>query len=449
MEHIDNDMDDLFKKAGELYPLKISGSDWEGVAGKLQDPNYGDPGLLSVVPAGGRSGRRKWLLLLLLIPIAFAGIIYNSRSLKQKPTDSVKSTINPIPQGSNQKPGVTTTPAENFSGDKNSNLTVQDAATVKKDNSNTKTASEISAHPADGAVGQKNEKSSSENHSNGQKESNSGIAQENTNTAEPNMAEKTNTNDPENNKTEAVQNPETAIASVPATSKAVAAADKNKTATKDPTKEESKNSIPSEKKSAPKTISSKGFYAGIIVGPDLSTVKFQPVKQLGFSLGATVGYRINKQLAVETGFLWDRKYYHTRGEYFKNPNIPIAANADIDGNCNMMEIPVIIRYDFAAAKNHSFFAKAGLSSYLAMKDNYSWVKTVPQPPYYYPEDKSYNAPSNIFSILQLSAGYERAISSKINIQVEPYVKIPLQGVGTGNMPISSVGIYFGITHSFR
>jgi hypothetical protein len=176
----------------------------------------------------------------------------------------------------------------------------------------------------------------------------------------------------------------------------------------------------------------------------VSTVKFQSVNQLGFSLGAIVGYRFNKHLAVETGLLWDKKYYHTKGEYFKNPNIPIAANANIDGNCNMLEIPVNIRYDFAAEKNHSFFAKAGLSSYLMMKDNYSW-----RSPNNYPVYKSYNAPSNVFSILQLSAGYERAISSKINVQVEPYMKIPLQGVGTGNMPISSVGIYFGITHSFR
>lgn len=37
MEHVNNDMDDLFRKAGELYPLKTSESDWDGVLGKLRD----------------------------------------------------------------------------------------------------------------------------------------------------------------------------------------------------------------------------------------------------------------------------------------------------------------------------------------------------------------------------------------------------------------------------
>jgi hypothetical protein len=49
----------------------------------------------------------------------------------------------------------------------------------------------------------------------------------------------------------------------------------------------------------------------------------------------------------------------------------------------------------------------------------------------------------------LSGGYERAIGEKTKIRIEPYVNIPLQGVGTGSLPISSVGFYLGISHSFR
>ena len=43
-------------------------------------------------------------------------------------------------------------------------------------------------------------------------------------------------------------------------------------------------------------------------------------------------------------------------------------------------------------------------------------------------DTTYNnASKNYFSILQLSAGYELAISSKTKISIEPYVKIPMVG----------------------
>jgi hypothetical protein len=51
--------------------------------------------------------------------------------------------------------------------------------------------------------------------------------------------------------------------------------------------------------------------------------------------------------------------------------------------------------------------------------------------------------------IQLSGGYERAINAKTTIRIEPYVNIPLQGVGTGSLPISSAGFYLGISHSFR
>ena len=111
----------------------------------------------------------------------------------------------------------------------------------------------------------------------------------------------------------------------------------------------------------------------------------------------------------------------------------------------MFEIPVDIRFDFAAKKNHGFFAKTGLSSYLMTSENY----TVNYPNNYSGRWKNDSLKNNIFSILQISGGYERVISDKTKIRVEPYVKIPLQGIGKGDMPISSFGIYLGITHSFR
>ena len=71
------------------------------------------------------------------------------------------------------------------------------------------------------------------------------------------------------------------------------------------------------KKPAPAAQSpARGFYIELLAGPDLSMVKFQSVSQLGFSVGALVGYRFIKNLSLETGVLWDKKYYYSSGEYF-------------------------------------------------------------------------------------------------------------------------------------
>ena len=439
MEHLDNDMDDLFQKAGELYPLKISGSDWETVAAKLQDQNFEDLNAVTGLSANGTGKKRRWRLLLLLIPLGLAGLVFTTGKLNRHPGSSETNTSKINPAGRAEE--IKSNPAVNE--EQTNSAPVKPSTENKTIKEDKKLNSERPGQPAYA-------KSKTGDVKNLDRTRNP-VAFDNREKPGKNPSDTNYSSNTDNlSNTESANETTAGIVAAPFISSNETAPAKRDSATNSESAAPEKSKPVAQENSLKKKTSGtdsksfKGFYAGLLIGPDWSTVKFQSVNQLGFSLGAIVGYRFNKHLAVETGLLWDKKYYHTKGEYFKNPQIYIPANINIDGNCNMLEIPVNIRYDFASEKNHSFFAKAGLSSYVAMKDNYSWVS-----PNNYPVYKSYNAPSNIFSILHLSAGYERAISSKINVQVEPYVKIPLRGVGTGSMPISSVGIYFGITHSFR
>ena len=164
-----------------------------------------------------------------------------------------------------------------------------------------------------------------------------------------------------------------------------------------------------------------------------------------------IGYRFNKRLALETGLLWDKKYYYSTGQYFNKSKTTIPANVniiDVDGNCNMFEIPLALRYDFVSRDNHGYFVKAGLSSYLMKKENYSYLAETYGMQYQH--DATYlNSTNNIFSILQLSGGYEHTLGGNTKIRIEPYLKIPIQGIGIGSMPISSAGFYIGISHYFH
>jgi len=199
--------------------------------------------------------------------------------------------------------------------------------------------------------------------------------------------------------------------------------------------------------------SQKGIYAVVLGGPDWSTVKMQSTEQAGYSLGILVGYRFNNRLSIETGLLWDKKNYYSDGQYFDKSKInsihPIDKILSVDGYCNMFEIPLNLSYYFANRNNHGFFVTTGLSSYLMKKEYYSYEASG----YYgspWTNDSTYfNSSKNLFSILQISGGYEFSIGKNTNIRIEPYVKIPLGGIGIGNMPISSMGIYFGISHLFH
>lgn len=66
MQYIDNDMDELFNKAGRDYPLKTDNGDWDAIAGRLQQP------AATATPLTPKNNRKYyWLLLFLLLPIDY------------------------------------------------------------------------------------------------------------------------------------------------------------------------------------------------------------------------------------------------------------------------------------------------------------------------------------------------------------------------------------------
>ena len=108
----------------------------------------------------------------------------------------------------------------------------------------------------------------------------------------------------------------------------------------------------------------------------------------------------------------------------------------------MFEIPLNLRYDVSVQGNTTFFVNGGVSSYLMLKQNYlyychsyngfgsaGWYK------------QDFNSPQNFWlSTVNLSAGFEASLSNSFSLQVEPYIKIPMKGVGAGNVQLNSYGI---------
>jgi len=196
------------------------------------------------------------------------------------------------------------------------------------------------------------------------------------------------------------------------------------------------------------------FYAAIMAGADLSTVKFQSVKGVGNSFGLLLGYHFShSKFNIETGVYWDTKKYYSSGEYFDkknvdyfngNPNIQLNS---VNGTCNMFEIPVNVRYNISQTKKSTFFAVLGLSSYLMNKESYDYELSSYGASW--PSDASYyHSTQNWFSIMNLSVGYEHRLGKIGDIRIEPYAKLPLSGVGKGSLAITSAGLNVGISKRF-
>jgi hypothetical protein len=208
------------------------------------------------------------------------------------------------------------------------------------------------------------------------------------------------------------------------------------------------DSLPRAPKKAMSPSKTSHGYIGIFGAPDFSTVKFQTMKGVGTTFGVLLGYSFNDRWAVETGVYLDRKRYYTQGEYFNTKNVATNYNTllNVDGTCNMWEIPLNVRYNFNTSERMKWFATAGLSTYLMSNESYDYqALSWPGGPV---KDGYWNIkkPSQyFFSVVNLSAGFEQRIGKIGSLRLEPYVRLPLSGIGTGRLPIMSAGLNIGIT----
>lgn len=187
---------------------------------------------------------------------------------------------------------------------------------------------------------------------------------------------------------------------------------------------------------------------GVVVGPDFTRVNFGQGDKAGYNIGVQVGYRFANRWSVNSGLLYTKKNYTAAGEDFTPPKHSWISYVDlhkVQGYCSMFEIPVNIRYDLNSNTQKRFFVSTGLSSYLMKKEYYDYYFTYQGVDRKEPWQRD-STVGYISSILNLSAGYERAIGKNFSLQAEPYFRIPLKGLGYGTMNLDSYGIYFTLKY---
>jgi hypothetical protein len=422
MQYLDNDMDELFSKAGNDYPLRTDVPDFDALAGKLNPV------------VDNKTNYRKYLLLLLLLPVGYL-IVDNSigRTAKNPPAVKPSSVISntPFSKGGEQSPQAITA---------------------------NKASQSITPNESPQAI-------------TANKASQSITANESAQSIVLNKASKSGS----------IKNKELMVTQLLHNSRAVSPFEKGGSFDEVETGDFSQNQhshlshntffkLPKLNSSYPKPLISfpnlsisstpsapekksthkSSIYIGAIAGPDFSTVKYQSIKNVGFSIGILAGYTFSKKWSVETGFIFNNKKYYTDGKYFDKTKsgIPPAVYVEsLDGSCNMFEVPVSVRYDFSTNKNR-FFATFGATSYFMKKEKYTYDANASGN--YYKGHRSYdNSGNHLFSNMQFSLGYNKQLSNKTNLRVEPYIKVPVRDIGIGKMPLTSSGIYFSVIQRIK
>ncbi|MFI5152478.1 MAG: hypothetical protein ACHQET_04045 [Chitinophagales bacterium] len=193
---------------------------------------------------------------------------------------------------------------------------------------------------------------------------------------------------------------------------------------------------------------------GVLFAPDITNVNSVAPEKMSSNLGITLGYEVFDRWSINTGIIYTKKNYSANGEDFHAKPGAIPPNLSLDyvtGNCYMWEIPLTIRYDFNRIGQTLFFVNGGLSSYLMKKENYTYYGLYYSNPgwsTYGSKSMSFHDSENYwFSVIDLSAGAETRLGKRFTLQVEPFVKIPLQGFGQGNLNLTSYGMIFSLRYA--
>jgi hypothetical protein len=189
---------------------------------------------------------------------------------------------------------------------------------------------------------------------------------------------------------------------------------------------------------------------GVVYAPDISNVKFTHSDKTGYNIGFTLGYNFSRRWSVNTGVLWTKKNYTTTANNYKFPSGSWAYNPgvymkSVKANCEMVDIPLNLRYNAIVGKKYSAFISTGISSYLMDKEDFHYYFTYNNNPSYrrWVNSKSKNY---WFSTGNLSIGYEQQLTPAFSVQAEPFFKFSLGDVGSGNVKLNSLGMFIGVKY---
>jgi hypothetical protein len=186
------------------------------------------------------------------------------------------------------------------------------------------------------------------------------------------------------------------------------------------------------------------FSLSVQAAPDLSGIKLNQVEKAGNAVGIGAAYFLSPRLSLASGVFYSFKPYSSEGEvHYGSTDQPDW----IFGECDILDIPFNLRYYPLEGRLQRAFVSVGLSSYLMLKEHYELEYDDSGSGYPYTREINVSGENNhFFGVVNISAGYERKLGRQLSVQVEPYFKVPISGVGEGDISLKSTGLFVGLNY---
>ncbi|QJW88184.1 PorT family protein [Spirosoma taeanense] len=195
-----------------------------------------------------------------------------------------------------------------------------------------------------------------------------------------------------------------------------------------------------------------GLSVRLVVAPDLTVVGLKNFTRPGTNVGLLAEYQLTPRWSFQAGVLRSSKIYRAATSDY-NWMWPVQPES-VSGRCNMLDIPLNLRYDVALRPPSTgrapsrWFVSGGVTTYVMLREDFTYNYANPADPRIKYRQWSTKTGRYEFSHLNLSAGYERSLSRRLAWQVEPFLKIPLKEVGYFKLNLISTGAFFSLRYRF-
>lgn len=186
---------------------------------------------------------------------------------------------------------------------------------------------------------------------------------------------------------------------------------------------------------------SSNFSLGITYSPDFSRSDFStPGNRAGYRLGMKGEYQISEHLFLQAGLLLSKVHYTASGQQYNPPDywnysrMPDETNAI----CMILDIPIGLKYNLLNFNSSRLFSTAALSSYFMLNEEYRFNYST-EIPDLQESIKINNGSRHLLNHLNLSFGYEYDLTPNMTIRTEPFLNLPISGVGWGDVRFYSMG----------
>jgi hypothetical protein len=185
------------------------------------------------------------------------------------------------------------------------------------------------------------------------------------------------------------------------------------------------------------------FSFSLIAAPDISSSPSNLSAKVSTNLGLLATYAFTKKLSFSTGVIYAKKLYNYSGTFTTSYGSP-AQNWETDANCKVLDIPINLNYLVFKKGQNAITLNTGVSSYFMLNEKYKYITKNALGSTEISQLEVVNQNQHLFGVANLGVSFNRKIDKRLNIGVQPFIKIPMTGIGLHDSKLRSAGVAFSI-----